>query len=106
MRTKYYRRDGTPASLAWWMNQMEGDADLLRRVARDDIGDALVSTVFLGLNHRWDDGPPLIFETMIFGGPHDESQWRYSTEAMAQAGHAAIVAALRAGEAPPETLPE
>jgi hypothetical protein len=25
-----------------------------------------VSTVFLGLNHQYGDGPPLVFETMVF----------------------------------------
>lgn len=30
-----------------------------------------VSTVFLGLNHAYDDGPPQVFETVIFGGPLD-----------------------------------
>lgn len=29
-----------------------------------------VSTVFLGLDHNWDVGPPHLFETMIFGGEH------------------------------------
>jgi hypothetical protein len=39
----------------------------------------------------------LIFETMIFGGPFDQSQWRYHTEAAALAGHRQLVEALRAG---------
>lgn len=55
-----------------------------------------VSTVWLGLNHRHDDGPPLIFETMVFpskDGPLLEIDClRYSTEAEALAGHAAMVA--------------
>jgi hypothetical protein len=41
-----------------------------RRVGRDEVGNLLVSTVFLGLNHRqhWDGkGPPLLFETMVLG---------------------------------------
>lgn len=54
-----------------------------------------VSTVFLGLDHQWGSGPPLLFETMIFGGPHDEMQWRYTTWAEAQAGHNAAVATCR-----------
>lgn len=45
-----------------------------------------VSTVFLGLDHSW-NGPPEIYETMIFGGPHNEDQWRYSTREEAIAGH-------------------
>lgn len=47
----------------------------------------LISTVFLGLNHNYGDGPPLVFETMIFGGKHNQSCWRYSTWEDAEAGH-------------------
>ena len=58
-----------------------------------------VSTVFLGLDHRFHgNGPPILFETMIFGGPPDidECQWRYSSWDDAQAGHAAAVRKARA----------
>jgi hypothetical protein len=55
-----------------------------------------VSTVFLGLDHRFfDDGPPLIFETIIFGGPLDEEQWRYSSYNDAETGHKAAVRKAR-----------
>lgn len=56
-------------------------------IARDTVGDAVVSTVFLGLDHQFGDGPPLVFETMIFGGEHDQEQWRYSTIEEAREGH-------------------
>lgn len=61
----------------------------LRRVAEDQIGDQRVSTVFLGIDHRFGEGPPVLYETMIFGGPHDEFQERYNTKAEAVAGHEA-----------------
>lgn len=48
----------------------------------------LVSTVFLGLDHGLGDGPPLLFETMIFGGEHDQYQERCSTWEEAEAMHA------------------
>lgn len=33
------------------------------------VGPALVSTIFLCTDHNWrDEGPPVLFETMIFGG--------------------------------------
>lgn len=51
------------------------------------IGGVRVSTVFLGLDHSFGHGPPLLFETMIFGGPHDQYQDRYSTRDEAIAGH-------------------
>src|SRR5882757_3426775 len=47
-----------------------------------------VSTVFLGLDHSFgSSGPPILFETMIFGGEHDQYQERYSTWEEAEAGH-------------------
>lgn len=52
-----------------------------------------VSTVFLGLDHRFfGDGPPLVFETMVFGGPHDSDMERYGSWAAAEAGHQRMVA--------------
>ena len=59
------------------------------RVAESgDRGGIWVSTVFLGLDHSYNpDGPPILFETMIFGGPHNEYQERYSTWDEAIEGH-------------------
>lgn len=59
-----------------------------RIVANTKIGDVTVSTVFLGVNHRFGPGLPLLFETMIFGGAHDQFQERYSTWEEAESGHA------------------
>lgn len=50
-------------------------------------GNILVSTVFLGTNHAYFGGEPVLFETMIFGGEHDEYQERYSTWEEAESGH-------------------
>lgn len=48
-------------------------------VAKDHIGNATVSTIFLGLDHNWSlDGPPILWETMVFGGPLDGEQDRCS----------------------------
>lgn len=58
-----------------------------RKVRLDVIGDVTVSTVFLSLDHSFGDGPPVLFETMIFGGPHDQYQERYCTWDEAVAGH-------------------
>ena len=68
----------------------------------DTVDDQRVSTVWLGNDHRLygDEGPPLIFETMIFGGPHDQYCDRYSTEETALIGHNRTVAALREGRDP------
>lgn len=50
-----------------------------------------ISTIWLGLNHSWDDGPPLIFETMGFGRRDTFLQRRYATIEEARAGHAEAV---------------
>lgn len=57
------------------------------RVGRDAINGADVSTVFLGLDHSFGGEPPMLFETMIFGGDHDQYQDRYSTWDEAEEGH-------------------
>lgn len=87
-----------PAGLREWADAF--NAVGTRRVARDRIGDAEVSTVFLGIDHSFGQGPPLIFETMIFGGQHDQDQWRYSTWDEAVAGHQAAVELVRSDETP------
>lgn len=47
-----------------------------------------VSTVFLGLCHRfYDEGPPILFETLVFGGPLDGDQTRCCTWAEAEEQH-------------------
>ena len=68
-----------------------------RRVGWTQITSQIeVSTVFIGIDHRFDDkGPPLLFETMIFGGSFDQYQWRYSSWDDAQVGHAAAVRKAR-----------
>lgn len=72
-----------------WM-QDEGEK---RRVDYTNIGDEVeVSTVFLGIDHRWDDkGPPLLFETLVFGGRLDGEMNRYATWDEAERGHVDMV---------------
>lgn len=62
-----------------------------RKVARDQFGDIGVSTVFLSLDHAYGSGPPILFETMIFGGEHDGYCERYSTWDEAVKGHEVAV---------------
>lgn len=88
----YWMLDGkTPVralNLIEWGTWMEiGD----RRVAEDFVGSVRVSTVFLGLNHQFGDGPPILFETMVFGGVLDDLTCRYSTWDEAEKGHQAIL---------------
>lgn len=95
--SEHYILDGhTPVKtdlMTWARWFVEGDH---RQVKQTLMGDVDVSTVFLGLDHRFGEGPPLIFETMIFGGEHDEFCERYSTWEEAEAGHARAVALVSA----------
>lgn len=85
----FYDRQGNPLTLNEWMGLWN---EQNKRVAYDLIDGVVVSTVWLGTNHRFGgDGPPIIFETMVFGGELNEEQVRYSTEAEALAGHAEMV---------------
>ena len=78
-----------PCDLMTWAHGLE-NAD--RTVAKTKIGDVLISTVFLGLNHNWGAGPPTLFETMAFGGKLDQECERYSTWEEAERGHRRMVA--------------
>lgn len=90
-------------SSAW--SEAIGDK-AIQRVAETKLGRFWVSTVWLGLDHRFGNGDPLIFETMAFPCDADGmvTSWgdvesdRYSTEDEARAGHEVIVAKLKALE--------
>lgn len=74
-------------------------ADQKRRVAETFLGDVRVSTVFLGLDHHFGfdrlEHVPILFETMVFGGPLDQEQERYATWDEAEAGHEEMVKRVR-----------
>jgi hypothetical protein len=100
----YYDRQGERITDPQrWVDLME-DREEYRRVAEDTVGPYWVSTVWLGLDHNYDpDGPPLIFETMVFARDHDDTSFgfdfdmrRYSTEEEAIAGHNEMVTIVRA----------
>src|SRR5690606_14600642 len=72
------------------------------RVAQDSIGEVKISTVFLGINYRpFDEGLPLVFETMIFGGEFDQMQEHYATWGEAEAGHRYWAEKVRESESRP-----
>jgi len=96
-RWKYILKNGVPVpcddTIEWgtWLEKAD------RRVALDDTPSGRVSTVFLGIDHNFSfGGPPLLFETMVFGGPFDGEQNRYSTREEALKGHAKILKKVKA----------
>jgi len=71
-----------------WMEE-HNDARVIAH-DRDEGGrnEILISTVFLGINmNPFGKGPPILFETMVFGGVLDQEIRRYATRAEAYAGH-------------------
>jgi hypothetical protein len=87
----HYDWNAQPISHDRWMELFTQD----RRVAYTDLGQqGRVSTVWLGLNHAYDDEPPLIYETLVFDGPLADEMARYTTLEQARTGHQFMVMRL------------
>ena len=56
-----------------------------------------VSTVFWGMDHNCSGGSPILFETMVVGGPEDANCIRYHTWDEAFEGHWKTVNRLTGG---------
>lgn len=57
-----------------------------------------VSTIFMGIDYRWPGfppGPPILYETLIFGGPLDGEGTRYCSHDDALTGHKMYVKRAR-----------
>lgn len=95
-----YDRQGNSISVDEW-GTLHSDINYKRIGWRDFEGSVSVSTVWLGIDHAmpWDD-QPLIFETMVFGGPYADAQMRYATEQEAIDGHARTCSDIEAGRQP------
>lgn len=75
-----------------WMEENRSN----RHVGDDQIGDIWVSTVFLGLDHSYrNNGVPILFETMLFGGPIDQDMNRYEDIESAESGHESAVSCAK-----------
>ena len=93
---KYYilneNKKAIPCDVLTWGKFFEDTEK--RVVARTQLTKTCVSTVFLGLDHQYGYGDPLLFETMVF--PKDswseEYTERYTTWDEAEAGHKRISA--------------
>ena len=90
----YYDRSGQPLDMMEWAQRVN---DYAYKVIEKTLvrGRWEVSTVWLGLDHSFGHGPPLIFETMVFdqnaGDATEHDVRRYSTEQQARDGHADVV---------------
>lgn len=86
------KHNAVAVSLLEWAKWFETAS---RRVKETNVGDIRISTVFLGLDHSFGEGKPLLFETMIFGGEHNQDMDRYSTWQEAEDGHERFVNKVR-----------
>ena len=110
MRMRLYDRDGNPLPDDWefgagrLVSHWATDQRVGRTVvgADGDYRGWVVSTVWLmGIDHNYGgEGPPIVFETMVFGEPYDNDLRRYATEEQAMRGHLAVLDNLRAGRPP------
>lgn len=92
----YFDREGKQIDIHMFSTLLADDG--YKRVAQNTLKGLNVSTVWLGLDHGFGNkelDPPIIFETMVFGGDHTEPQWRYATEDAALENHAKIVKAIQ-----------
>lgn len=86
----YYDRKGKPIDMVAWSEALKTK----KRVAQTTLADGKwVSTVWLGQDYSF-EGPPLIFETMVFNSKDDMDELdceSYSTEQEALKGHKLMV---------------
>lgn len=105
----WYDRDGSPIDTAT-ANELLGNIEY-KRVGLTEVASAdrsvvhLVSTVWLALDHNHGYGPPVLFETMVFGEGDAQDCQRYGTELEARIGHTETVA-LVAATVPDEVITE
>lgn len=80
-------KQGNPieeTNLFTWADWMENHSRVLKQ---NRVGDFLISTVFLGLDHNFDGGIPILYETMVFRNGDSVDTERYETKDQALEGH-------------------
>ncbi len=88
-----YDKNGSPISMEEWGERLK--APEYKRVAETTLTDGKwISTVWLGLDHGFEGGQPLIFETMVFTSEKDLDEHdmeRYCNIEQAEQGHIDMV---------------
>lgn len=86
-------RQAVPATLEEWSRFLMSPDRVVGYWVMESL---LISTVFLGIDHNWsDEGPPLLYETLVFGGPMDRHMERTSTWAEAEQTHERVCREVR-----------
>lgn len=90
----YYDRMGRPITRELWGELFENS--LYKIVKQDHFDDLMVSTVWLGIDHSFGSGPPIIFETLVLKDDYSEVDgMRYETEDEALEGHKELFKKVR-----------
>lgn len=94
----FWDRDGQPITRETWWGYR--DSAVYHRIALTTFGEppqVSVSTVWIGIDYSFgESAAPLIFETMVFGGPLDGECVRTATVEEANRAHDAYVTLVRA----------
>ncbi len=97
MKQNFWRLSHTgpvPCSAEEWEKH---NADMSRRIGHDVIARVMISTIFMGINTQADeDGPPLLYETLIFDPATGRREESYATATQAREGHRRWVEHFRA----------
>lgn len=96
---KYILKDGVPVlepnifKWAAWFETAGAERIIKKTTVYHGDAEVEVSTVFLALDHRFNpsEKAPILYETMVFGGPGNGEQWRYDSEKKARKGHTRAV---------------
>ena len=89
----YYDKKGELLGLKEWTRLFEDFG--YRRINQYERYFISVSTIWLGLDHNFFDGKPLIFETMVWICGEQVDEERYYTEEEAIQGHRKFVIKYR-----------
>jgi hypothetical protein len=92
---RYFILDGheaVPCDVMTWARWFE---KANRQVARDVVGDVVISTVFIGFNLAFESTRLHLFETMIFGGKREGYTTRCATWRDAEVMHTDALALVR-----------
>jgi len=83
----YYDQKGNEITLEEWAIALKDNS-----IKKNTVGKYVVSTIYLGLDHNFGEGKPLIFETMVFEeGEEEVDVERYETVEQAKEGHERFV---------------
>jgi len=92
----YIEKDGKPVEVEDVLEWAKWFETADRHVAITELDNCKVSTVFLGTDYNFSgSGPPVIYETLVFGGPLDNAMDRYCTREEALKGHEAMVSKVK-----------